>query len=147
MLLINERTGEIVASTVEVARTRTERRRGLLGRASLAPDAALVLTPCNAVHTFGMRFAIDVLFVNSRGRIRKITRGLPPRRIAIAPSASTTIELAAGWLQSVGVAVGDRVYLCSASAAAGGRGSEEFAAGLRTGNRRMTAASPAWSGS
>ena len=49
--LINGRTGDTLANTVEIAVTRTSRRRGLLGRSSLAPSTALILAPCPAVHT------------------------------------------------------------------------------------------------
>jgi hypothetical protein len=117
---MNERTGAPVAETVEVAQTRAARRRGLLGRASLAAGAALVITRCNAVHTLGMRFAIDVVFVDSRGRVRKIARALPPRRIAFAMRASRAIEFGAGWLQPDAVCVGDRLYLLSADAGGAG---------------------------
>jgi uncharacterized membrane protein (UPF0127 family) len=107
--LVNARTNEVVASSVEVARTRGERRRGLLGRTGLPAGAALVLTPCNAIHTIGMRFAIDVVFIDRKGRVRKIVRSLPPWRMAMAPLASATIELSAGELRPDGLQVGDRV--------------------------------------
>jgi len=102
--LVNARTEQPVALTIELANTRATRRRGLLGRDGLASGAALVLTPCNAVHTIGMRFAIDVVFVDSRGLVRKIVHNLPPWRMA-------TIELAAGELASEDLRVGDRLYL------------------------------------
>ena len=66
MRLVNARTEQPVAVALEVADTRATRRRGLLGRDGLAAGSALMLTPCNAVHTVGMRFAIDIVFVDSR---------------------------------------------------------------------------------
>ena len=54
--LLNERTGRVVASAVEVAETSETRRRGLLGRDSLDPSAALIIAPCWSIHTFFMRF-------------------------------------------------------------------------------------------
>ena len=53
-----------VATTVEGAFDSASRTRGLLGRASLAPDHALVIAPCSAIHTFGMQFPIDVIKID-----------------------------------------------------------------------------------
>src|SRR5438132_1068371 len=98
MALVNERTGGIVASLVEVADTRAARRRGLLGCDGLQADAALVLTPCCAIHTAFMRFPIDVVFVARDGRVLRIVRDLPPWRMAVAVQAASVIEFAAGSL-------------------------------------------------
>ena len=111
MPLINERTGEVIADLVEVARTRRQRRRGLLGRDGLARGSALVLTPCNAIHTVGMRFPIDVAFVDRHGRVRRIVRQLPPARISVCLSAKTTIECPSGQLEEIRLQVGDQIKL------------------------------------
>jgi uncharacterized protein len=111
MPLVNARTGRIVATDVEIARSRAARRRGLLGRSALSEGAALVIAPCCSVHTIGMRFAIDVVFVGSRGHVRKIVRALEPWRMAGALFASAVIELPAGALHIDAVCVGDRLYL------------------------------------
>jgi uncharacterized membrane protein (UPF0127 family) len=113
--LVNARTEQPVASAVEVADTRATRRRGLLGRDGLAAGSALMLTPCNAVHTVGMRFAIDVVFVDSRGHVRKIVHNLPPWRMAVSPLSRATIELSAGELGADRLRVGDRLYLAPES--------------------------------
>lgn len=110
-MLINARTESSLASDLELADTSARRRRGLLGRDRLAPGAALLITRCNAVHTIGMRFAIDVAFVDSRGRVRKIVQHLVPWRMAMSLSASAVIEFPAGALGDGALAVGDRVYL------------------------------------
>jgi uncharacterized membrane protein (UPF0127 family) len=109
--LVNAQTGAVIAGTLEIARTSAARRRGLLGREGLPPGAAFLITRCNAIHTIGMQFAIDVAFVDSQGCVKKIVRSLPPRRFAIAPRAWVTIELAAGELQPGELHVGDRLYL------------------------------------
>jgi uncharacterized membrane protein (UPF0127 family) len=110
MKLVNERTGATVASAVEIADTSAKRRRGLLGRDHLPSGSALVLTRCNAIHTIGMRFPIDVAFVDSKGRVRKVVHALGPWRMAISPLAVSAIELAAGELRD-GLQVGDRIQL------------------------------------
>jgi hypothetical protein len=112
MRLVNARTDRVLASRVELAESRADRKRGLLGRGGLAEGSALVIVPCCAVHTIGMRFPIDVVFVDAHGRVKKIVRDMPPWRIAAAGSARAVIELAAGALLPDGVlAVGDRLYV------------------------------------
>jgi hypothetical protein len=109
--IVNARTGAVVATSAEVARTSSERRRGLLGRSGLPGGSALIIARCNAIHTIGMQFAIDVAFVDARGCVRKIINRLPPYRIAISPRARVTIEFAAGELEASALRVGDRLTL------------------------------------
>jgi uncharacterized protein len=118
-MLMNARTGEVVASAVEVADTRATRRRGLLGRDSMDRSAALLLSPCFAIHTVRMQFAIDVVFVDREGVVVRIVRNLAPWRLAVAPRARAVIELAAGGLSARDVRVGDRLYLAAVPARAG----------------------------
>jgi len=109
--LMNARTGEAVADAAELAVTSASRRRGLLGRDGLDPGAALIIAPCNSVHTFFMRFAIDVVYVDRAGRVRKIVRALRPWRISAAMFAYAVIEFGAGSLDGRDVVRGDRLYL------------------------------------
>jgi len=109
--LMNARTGHVVADTAELAITSASRRRGLLGRDGLDPGAALIIAPCNSVHTFFMRFAIDVVYVDRAGRVRKIVRALRPWRISAAMFAYAVIEFGAGSLDGRDVVRGDRLYL------------------------------------
>jgi len=109
MQLINARTSMAVASVVELAVTRADRRRGLLGRDALDLSAAIMLAPCVSVHTAFMRFPIDVMFVDRDGVVRKITRDLRPWRVAASLRAYAAIEVAAGVERDV--MPGDRLYL------------------------------------
>ena len=111
MRLVNQRTGDVVASAVEIAATRASRRRGLLGRASLDASAAMVLSPCVSVHTAFMKFSIDVVFVDGDGVVRRIV-SLAPWRMAAHVRARVVVELAAGGAR--GLRVGDRLYLAGA---------------------------------
>ena len=115
--LMNERTRQLVAVSVEVAATRAARRRGLLGRDGLREASAMLLAPCAAVHTAGMRFAIDVVFLDRQGFTVKVVRDLRPLRIALASGAHAVIEMPAGSLGWGDVLLGDRLYLTSASTA------------------------------
>jgi uncharacterized membrane protein (UPF0127 family) len=107
--LVIERTGATFASDVEIARDSTSRRRGLLGRDSIATDQGLVIAPCQGVHTFGMRFAIDIVAVDRQGRVVKLRTRVAPRRVILAWSAFAIVELAAGALDCLDLRRGDRL--------------------------------------
>jgi uncharacterized membrane protein (UPF0127 family) len=100
-----------LAAHVETAFDSATRTRGLLGRTGLAHDTALVIAPCQAVHTFGMKFAIDVIYAARNGRVIKIRHAMPPWRISAALSAFATIEMAAGAAAHAGLAPGDHLEL------------------------------------
>lgn len=112
--LMNDRTRSAVALEVDVAATRATRRRGLLGRESLGATEGLLLTPCKAVHTVGMRFAIDVIFIDRDGRAVRIVPALAPWRIAMSARAKAVIELAAGTAAAADIRIGDMLYLAPA---------------------------------
>jgi len=109
--LVNPDSGSVLASQVEPAFDSKARKRGLLGRDSLPPDAVLVLAPCSAVHTFSMRFPIDILFVARNGTVLKACREVKPRRLAGAWRASAVIEAAAGFIERTEIVPGEAVAL------------------------------------
>jgi uncharacterized membrane protein (UPF0127 family) len=109
LILRNARTGLAVATEIESAFTSAERRKGLLGRNGLGPGQALVIAPTNLVHTFAMRFPIDILFVARDGRVVKARSAVPARRIAGAWRGFAVIELAAGELQRSDTRHGDTI--------------------------------------
>lgn len=94
--LIVEETGAVLASVVEPAFDSKTRKRGLLGRDGLAEGHALVIAPSNAVHTFRMRFPIDVVFVARDGRVLKVREDVRPGRITASWRGFAVVELAAG---------------------------------------------------
>jgi uncharacterized protein len=93
------------------ARTSAERREGLLGRKSLPPGHGFWLNPCEAIHTFGMAFPIDVVFLDRALRVRGMRSALAPKRIAICLRAESTLELPAGLVQELGILIGDKVEI------------------------------------
>jgi uncharacterized protein len=107
--LVNQRTGAVLAAKVAVAADRATRRRGLLGRAGLAENEALVLIPCFAIHTWRMRFPIDVLFVDGAGRVIDGRSRLLPGKIAVAFGARAVVELSAGRIAATGTLRGDEI--------------------------------------
>lgn len=110
-MILNECTGVPVATTVEAAFDSASRRRGLLGRDGLARRHAIVIAPSNAIHTFFMRFAIDVVFAAKDGTVVGLRKALRPWRIAIAPRAFCAIELEAGSIERDSIAIGDRLVV------------------------------------
>ena len=92
---------------VSVADTAPERMRGLLGRESLAIDEALLLRPCRSIHTFGMRFAIDVLFLDRRGCVVAVHHEVAARRLLFSLRATQTLEMPAGTARSRSIKTGD----------------------------------------
>lgn len=107
--LVNERTGEVVAQQLLAAFDSKTRRTGLLGHGSLPAGTAMIIAPTNAIHTFFMKFPIDVLFVTKAGVVVKRRDALSPWRMSGAWRAHAVIELAAGALQRCPVRAGDRL--------------------------------------
>ncbi len=105
--LYDEASGRVVAATLLTAFDRDTRNRGLLGRDGLPTDQALVLAPCSSVHTFFMRFPIDILFVSRDGVVLRIRRAVRPWRLAARLGAFAVIEMAAG--AATDTQVGDRL--------------------------------------
>jgi uncharacterized membrane protein (UPF0127 family) len=114
-VLQNSRTRLVLAVEIEPAFDSRSRNRGLLGRARLDDGAALILAPCSSIHTFFMRFAIDVLFVKKDGRVVKMYAALPAWRIAFALGAFAAIELPAGTAAASETRSGDSVVLAERS--------------------------------
>jgi len=83
----------VLATCLEVADSSAKRNRGLLGRAGLATGGGLWILPCQSVHTFGMQFAIDLVYVDRKHRIRKVRSNVPPWRVSACLTAHSVIEL------------------------------------------------------
>ena len=81
---------------VHVARTRRERLRGLAFRRSIEPDQALLIPRCRSVHTFGMRFSIDVVFLDAAGGVLAVRHHVRPCRVVCCRRASAVLETRGG---------------------------------------------------
>ncbi|MGZ5817593.1 MAG: DUF192 domain-containing protein [Burkholderiaceae bacterium] len=86
-----------------------ERTRGLLGRPALQAGEGMLIGDCRIVHTVGMRYDLDLAFLDRRGQVRKLVKGLPSMRVAGSMPACATLELAAGTLTAIDLKVGDYV--------------------------------------
>ena len=115
-VLRNSRNGRLLATSLETAFDSKSRNRGLLGRDRLQEGAALILAPCSSVHTFFMRFAIDVLFAARDGRLVKAHHAVRPWRVALGLGAFAAIELPAGTAAFAEVRPGDLIVLTPGAA-------------------------------
>ena len=100
--------GTVVGRRVRVADGWWSRLRGLLGRPPLAEGEGLLLTPCTSVHMFGMKYPIDVAFLDPDGRVVAAYHRLPPGgRSRWHRDARSALELPAGTLAGLGIAEGE----------------------------------------
>jgi hypothetical protein len=91
------------------ATTTLERMRGLLARPPLCRGEALLISPCSSVHTFGMKYPIDLVFLTAGWRVRRIVPALRPLRAAWSLGAAMVLELAAGAAAALGLAPGQEL--------------------------------------
>jgi len=112
MRLINKTKNTVLAEDVFIANTPFKRIKGLLGEKAFLPNQAIILDPCNSVHTFFMRFAIDILFVDKDYKVIKTLPQLDPNRITrIYWYSSKVIELPAGKLNLTNTQAKDQLQL------------------------------------
>ncbi len=88
--------GSTLATEADVADTSRKRRVGLLKHDSLPPGQGLWIAPCEAVHTFGMKFPIDVIFLDRKRKVLKVRENMPRGRISACLWAHSVLELPAG---------------------------------------------------
>jgi uncharacterized protein len=101
-----------VASRVRVASKRIERAIGLLTSRGLQPGEGLLITPCRGVHTWFMRFSIDVLAIDEDGRVVDAVEGLEPWRIRLPrPGGFNVLELPEGSLKRSRTQIGHHIML------------------------------------
>lgn len=97
----------LLGDSITVADSSAARRMGLLKHEGLGKGEGLWILPCEAVHTFWMKFPIDVIFVNRKKRVTKIVSHMKRSRIAFSIRAQSVIELPAGTAEATGTEVGD----------------------------------------
>ena len=96
--------------TVSKTETALERTRGLLKKPALSEKEGFWITSCNAIHTFGMAYPLDIIFLNKGLQIRKITPNLKPFRLSMNWFAQSVLELQAGTANKIGLTPGDKMY-------------------------------------
>lgn len=94
---------ETIIDPLHIARSHSERTRGLLGRTSLPEREGMWFPECRFIHTFGMQFPIDLLYLNTHHEICKIVHALPPSRLSACLTADSVIELQSGAAKRMGL--------------------------------------------
>jgi uncharacterized membrane protein (UPF0127 family) len=114
MKIINKNKGTILAEEVFLANSPGKRIQGLLGKkeTQFSKGQALILKPCNSIHTFFMNFTIDALFVDQQSKVIKVLSCLRPFRISpLILNSLFVIELPAGTIQATQTQEGDYLLL------------------------------------
>jgi uncharacterized membrane protein (UPF0127 family) len=105
----NQNRDTVLADRADIADTAAKRNKGLLKHTGLAPGEGLWIVPCQAIHTIGMKFPIDVLFLNKTKRVLKVRRNMNKWKMAVCLGARSVLELPAGRCHAMQTAVGDQL--------------------------------------
>ncbi len=106
---INRDRASNVATRVRIAGTSRERKQGLMGVSDFEEGQGLWIVPCEAIHTFGMKIALDSIFLDKKLRVKSLKTDLQPRRVAICLKAYSVLELPAGTIAKSGTRIGDQL--------------------------------------
>ena len=109
MRIRNRDRGTILTEKADVADTSAKRRTGLLKHTKLDTGEGLWIAPCESVHSFGMKFAIDVVYLDRKKKVRKIRKNMVPRRISACLTAHSVLELPVGVIDASRTEPGDQL--------------------------------------
>jgi uncharacterized protein len=106
----NKTRGSMVGTGIRVADTFVSRLRGLLFTESLGPGEGLWISPCTSIHSFGMRFVFDALFLGTDWRVVGLVERFRRNRMSgVYWNALGVLELPAGTIERTGTEVGDEI--------------------------------------
>jgi uncharacterized membrane protein (UPF0127 family) len=110
---VNVTTGEVISDKVRIAQDFKSRSIGLLDRHSISGNEALLIKPCTSIHTFFMKFPIDVLFLSKEGNIVKIAHSLKPWRLSgCLLGCFMVLELPPGKVAKTTIKIGNSIEIC-----------------------------------
>ena len=107
----NQTRNTVLGEAVELADTSEKRRVGLLKHARLEPGSGLWIVPCESVHTFFMKFPIDLVYLDKHRKVRKVKHAVPPWRLSACLTAHSILELPAGTAKNSGTLRGDELSI------------------------------------
>ncbi|MFZ5352195.1 MAG: DUF192 domain-containing protein [Bacillota bacterium] len=111
-MLYNLSNDRIVAEHISIADSFFKRFKGLMGRKNMAKSEGLMLMSCNSIHTFFMRFPIDVVFLDMDYVVISIKECIKPWRLVnIVKKAYIVVELPEGAIEHKNISVGDRLIM------------------------------------
>ncbi len=103
--------GTSIGEAIVTAGSSAERRTGLLKHERLDQGSGLWIVPCEAVHTFFMKFALDLIYLDRKHRVRAVARNVKPWRFSACLTAHSVVELPVGTIDRTGTQKGDEVEL------------------------------------
>ena len=101
----------VLAQAADVADTSAKRRTGLLRHERLEAGEGLWIVPCESVHTFFMKFPIDLVYLDKKRKVRKVRHAVPAWRMSACLAAHSVLELPAGTARETGTVAGDEVAI------------------------------------
>ncbi len=108
--------GQVCYTQVRLANTLTTRLVGLLPQHQLAPQQGLWISPCNSIHSIGMRFEFDAAFIGGQGQVLHVIQAMRPFKVSpLVRHAVAVLEVPAHSLAAHGITLGDALYLVSPS--------------------------------
>jgi uncharacterized protein len=111
VLVRNQTRNTVLAEHAEVADTSAKRNTGLLKHQRLDPGQGMWIVPCKAVHSFWMKFPIDLVYLDRKKRVRKVRHRMVPWRMSGCLPAYSVLELPVGVIESSGTQPGDQLLL------------------------------------
>lgn len=107
--VVNKNNDTIIGDKIELADTFFARLKGLLGRTGLEEGEGIILTPCSAIHCLGMKFPIDVVFMDKDKKVIWIRENMEPGSIEIKKSCVYVLEVGAGVIARKRVQIGHQL--------------------------------------
>lgn len=103
----NQTRNTVLGTAVDVADSSAKRRAGLLKHERLQPGEGLWIVPCESVHTFFMKFPIDLVYLDKKRKVRKVRKAVPAWRLSACLTAHSILEFPAGTAEETSTQVGD----------------------------------------
>jgi uncharacterized membrane protein (UPF0127 family) len=110
-LVTNLTRSTVLATRLDVADSGPKRNKGLLGRDGLASGEGLWIVPCESVHTFFMRFPIDLVYLDRKNKVKKVRSAVGAWRLSACLSAHSVLELPAGTIRNTQTQPGDTLEM------------------------------------
>jgi len=108
---VRESDGVTVVDPLHVPRRARERMRGLLGRQALADGEGMWIPKCRLIHTFGMKFPIDLVYLDGGHSVCKVVEDVRPGRLSACLTAESVIELGSGAAKELGLSRGTKLSI------------------------------------
>ncbi|OGX06368.1 MAG: hypothetical protein A3G87_01855 [Omnitrophica bacterium RIFCSPLOWO2_12_FULL_50_11] len=121
MTVLNTTRNSIVVERLKIARNLSERLRGLIGSPPLGEREGLLIPYCKGIHTIGMRYPLDVIYLDRDGKVLKLIEPLPPNSIGhIVLTSNSVLELPVGAIRWSSTRIGDALFIQGASESSNG---------------------------